>query len=933
MKIQNKLTWVMFLFGTLILAGLSGSYYYKSRGIILEDSMAVAERTADQVAHYFEQIMKEKAKTAVALSGAPVITAALVKSNAEFASLPDDERQERISAQNEQWLETRDLTDIFIKARMHNAVADYFHNQHGAIPGEFGEIFLTNRYGVMIATTKKLTTLAHSHKYWWIACYHNGAGRIFFDDRGFDDSVDGVVMGIVVPVMKANQVAGILKCNINILGAVDQALKGLKEPIGGNLKLVRSGGDIVYEKGIEPLSNRVGKAVIDQMKKWANSSIIHDDNGIAIISSFSPVHLTKGSTQYGFGGSYKSTDHIQGNKGEGWHVLVARDVSEVLQPLIFMTKWFFGIGIFFIAIMAIAALYLGKKISSPIIHIARTAEEIGKRNFEARANIDSEDELGMLGDSINKMVCDLQGTTASIDELNNEITERRQAEDALTASEAFLADTGRMANIGGWALDVKTEEFIWTEETYRIHEVPLDHKPQLEEAINFYHPADRPKLKTAIKEAVEHGKAFDMEACFITAGGKHLWTQTICKPVVEEGKTVKLTGTFQDITEHKKLEDNLRHSQKMESIGTLAGGVAHEFNNILGGIIGYAEIAKDDLPATRPVDESLDNILELSNRARDIVKQILTFSRKDRRKKKPLQPHFLINEDIKMLRATIPATIEIRTDIDEKSGTILADPTQIHQVGMNLCANAAQAMERKGGVLKLGLAPVVLDAEDVKSYQDLKPGEYVKLTISDTGAGIDPDNINMIFDPFFTTKEVGKGTGLGLAVVEGITKDHGGIINVSSKPGEGTTFEVFLPKIEAKVEEQKRSDTLPTGTENVLMVDDEDHLVFLMKKILGRLGYKVTALTSSPEALELFKKDPQRFDLLITDLTMPDLTGDSLASEVIAIRPDMPVIIATGYTDAVENGKVKQSGIKAYIPKPCQTVELASTIRLILDGE
>jgi len=259
MKIQRKLTWVIFLFGTLVLISLSGIYYYRSRYTILKDSIKTAEETTNQISHYLEQIMKEKAKIVIALSNAPVVTEALVKSNAEFASLQDAERKERISAQNKKWIETKDLTDTFIKVHMHNAVADFFHNLHGTIPGEFGEIFLTNRYGVMIATTKKLTTLVHSHKYWWIASFYDGAGRIFFDDRGFDDSVRGYVLGIVVPVMKDNQFAGVLKCNINILGAVSQVLEELKESIVGELKLLRSGGDIVYEEGTEPLSTRACK--------------------------------------------------------------------------------------------------------------------------------------------------------------------------------------------------------------------------------------------------------------------------------------------------------------------------------------------------------------------------------------------------------------------------------------------------------------------------------------------------------------------------------------------------------------------------------------------------------------------------------------------------------------------------------------------------
>ena len=390
--------------------------------------MDISEKTANQASHYLGQLLKEKAKIVVALSKAPLVEDALVKSNAVFASLPDAERKEQITAQNKKWMDSMDVTDPFIKAHMHNAVADFFHSEHESIPGEFGEIFLTNRYGVMIATTKKLTTLAHAHKYWWISSFYEGVGRIFFDDRGFDVSVGGYVLGVVVPIKKDNKIIGILKCNINILGAVSQVMKELQNSIAGELKLLRTGGDIIYEEGVTPLSTRAYKTVIDEMKKGADGSTIHIDNSKEVLSSLAPVHLTKGSPQYGFGGSYSSRDHLQGNKGEGWYVLIEQDIDEALVPLIFMTKRIVTIGMVFVALIAMVALYLGRKISSPIVHVASIVEKVGKRDFSLRAKIDSKDEWGSLCASINKMISDLQKTTASIDDLNKEITERKHAE-------------------------------------------------------------------------------------------------------------------------------------------------------------------------------------------------------------------------------------------------------------------------------------------------------------------------------------------------------------------------------------------------------------------------------------------------------------------------------------------------------------------------
>ncbi len=539
-------------------------------------------------------------------------------------------------------------------------------------------------------------------------------------------------------------------------------------------------------------------------------------------------------------------------------------------------------------------------------------------------------------------ITDQSGTVQNIVLTYDDITERKQAQEEILRTKVFLENIFK-TSVDGIAVTDAEGTFTMVNDSmekltgYSSDELTGMHSSEL--GRNEENEISRGKVM--IEKLYKNGFVDNYEHIWKNKEGDDVNVEMnmalIKDPAGEVIGAVSIArdirGRKKALAEKERLEEKLRQSQKMESIGTLAGGVAHEFNNILSGIMGYTEIARDDAPEESPVGESLDIILKLSNRAKNIVKQILTFSRKGNKEQKLIQPHLIIEDSLKVLRATIPTTIEIRTSIDEQSGTIMADPTQINQIGTILCINAAHAMEDTGGVLEIGLTRVMLDAQDVIPYTDLKPGEYVKLTVSDTGAGIGSETIDRIFDPFFTTKEVGKGTGMGLAVAHGIIKDHGGEIAVASKLGEGTTFTVFLPKIEAKSETAKIDDDIQTGTENVLVVDDEDHLVFLMKTILGRLGYKVTAMTSSLEALELFKKDPQRYDIIITDLTMPNLTGDRLASEVTAIRPDMPVIISTGYTDAVDSEKVKQSGIAAFIAKPYQKQDLAKTIRLILDGK
>ncbi len=418
MKIQSKLTFAMFFFGAALLISISAIYYFKSHKTILEEASLLSIKTSDALSHYYETFLIEKAKIAVTLANTPIIRESLIKSNDEFAALSEDERKERISIENKHWMETKDMTDHFISARMNNPVANYLHEQHTTLPDEYGEIFLTNRYGVMIATTKKLTTLAHAHKYWWVASFYQGKGRIFFDDRGFDESVRGYVLGIVVPVMMDNQIIGILKCNLNILGALDLLMNALEDSIKGRIKIVRSSGIVVYEQGSEPLSTKIDEKLFEAMTQRSHGSKIHNDSGgVVAFSGYAPVALTQGTDQYGFGGTYKSIDHIQGNTGECWFVVITRELQEVLEPLTDITKWIIGSGIVFIFFMALLSHFIGKSISRPIIQITRTAEKIGKGDFTVQTELSSRDEVGILAASIDQMGSDLQESMATRDRL------------------------------------------------------------------------------------------------------------------------------------------------------------------------------------------------------------------------------------------------------------------------------------------------------------------------------------------------------------------------------------------------------------------------------------------------------------------------------------------------------------------------------------
>jgi signal transduction histidine kinase/ActR/RegA family two-component response regulator len=387
------------------------------------------------------------------------------------------------------------------------------------------------------------------------------------------------------------------------------------------------------------------------------------------------------------------------------------------------------------------------------------------------------------------------------------------------------------------------------------------------------------------------------------------------------------------VEQQRRMQEHLAQAQKMEALGTLAGGIAHDFNNILTAIIGCAELISLEVAPGSLIERNLQELLKASYRARDLVKQILAFSRRSEQERRPTPIDSLLREAMKLLRASLPSTIEIRSEIEASGGVVLANPVQIHQVVMNLCTNSAQAMEEKGGTLTIGLQAVEIDADRAKK-KEVRPGRYLCLSVKDTGKGIPPEIREKIFDPYFTTKEVGKGTGLGLAVVQGIVKGHGGFIEVSSEVGRGATFEVFFPLVDGVegTAEVKPSQKVPLGRrERILFVDDEPALVEVGRQMLERLGYEAEVRTQSLEALELFAREGMRFDLVITDMTMPGMTGDRLSQELLRIRPDIPIILCTGYSERISSEEARKMGICQLLLKPLVMQELAETIRRALD--
>jgi CheY-like chemotaxis protein len=377
----------------------------------------------------------------------------------------------------------------------------------------------------------------------------------------------------------------------------------------------------------------------------------------------------------------------------------------------------------------------------------------------------------------------------------------------------------------------------------------------------------------------------------------------------------------------------MEQAQKMEAVGTLAGGIAHDFNNILTSVLGFTELALNDVEKDTVMEERLQAVYSAGRRAKDLVKQILTFARKTDEETKPIQVNIIIKEALKLLRPTIPTTIEIKQDLRSDS-LIMGAPTHVHQIIMNLCTNAAQAMEDEGGIMTVSLKDARLTPGFTKKHLGLDPGDFLELKISDTGKGIPPKILESIFEPYFTTKAKGEGTGMGLATVHGIVKKYQGEILVSSKLNKGSEFTIYLPVCRKKAPSKKYSfGDLPGGKENILIVDDEIQVAKITGLSLGRLGYNVTTLTSSLEALETFKSDPDAFDLVITDMTMPGMTGDRLTNKLLNIRPELPVILCTGYAKKFAGKEADIKGVRAFAYKPVTSSDLANLVRRVLDGE
>ena len=598
-----------------------------------------------------------------------------------------------------------------------------------------------------------------------------------------------------------------------------------------------------------------------------------------------------------------------------------------------------------LALTITVSWFIIHRMTSNMNVLSRSAQEIADK--DTRSDLDENQvkhvEFIYFTRAFNKVLAKMRDQTEAVREANAnlqlEIKERSRIAEALAESEAQLRSLQDNIPIG-LCRNNKQGKLVFA-------------NPKLVDIFGFQNAEEMMShsVETLAGSAEDYKRLVErlrkedvieaLEMRFRRKDGISIWCAIHLKKLHDPATgELYFDGAVLDITDRKQiemekhnLEMQLRQAQKMEAIGTLAGGIAHDFNNILAAIDGFSELALDDAPEDSLLYENIKEIRIATKRATDLVKQILTFARQTDVEKRPVKFSIILKETLKLLRSTIPANIDIR-DETHSQGIILADPTQLHQIIVNLCTNASHAMRPKSGILTVRLNETILRPGTDSHIPGLMPGRFFMLSITDTGHGMTRDILDRIFDPYFTTKDQGDGTGMGLSVVQGIVHSMNGAVTVESTPGKGTTFRVYLPVMEKQSRKREVFDGIVEGgKEHILLVDDEKAITQMGRQMLERLGYTVTVRNSSLEALELFRNAPDRFDLILSDMTMPQMTGDQLADAIMNIRHDIPVVLCTGYSDQINQEQAGAKGIRALLFKPIVKHELAAAIRRVLDGE
>ncbi|MBI9044244.1 MAG: PAS domain S-box protein [Anaerolineaceae bacterium] len=810
MKLRYRLTLILFVLGLGTLLAISSAFTIQSRQVSRKIELGHVENLAKDLARNTSSLIEDKTILARTLSSVPLIQEALLESNLEFDVLSENSRNKRIEDLNNQWMAASDNNDPFIQTYLANPVAEYLLSQEIANPNVFGEIFLTNRYGAVVAATNKLTTFSHAHKYWWQASFYNGKGRIFLDDRGYDTSVNGYVLGVVVPVRYKNEIIGILKCNFNILGSLTDFLQASSANTHGKVQLVRSAGLIVIGEGVEPLSTKISDRVVGLFEVKTNGVETIEENNIRSVVAYAPVPISTGTDEIGFGGSHESIDHIQGNIGENWYIVISADYEEIFVSEYETMRLIVLFGLLYTVLISVIALVLGKMITRPIEAISSAAEEIGAGNLSARVHSTSKTEIGILAKTLNHMAdnlleeknqreevqIELQKTLEQLEvrvqerthelagvneQLSEEIVERKQIELRI---QKINEELELILNLNPDILCRMSGEGKFLTVNPAFSEILGMSEEELVTVScwELIHPDDVDKTRTEWVIKFEESPLIEFVNRYRHQDGSYRMLEW--RVIKSDDNT--LFAAARDITDRKRAEEMAMVSQKLAGIGTLAAGMAHEINNPLQVVTGLSErlirkIKKGNIENDRFLND-IQKIEQNGWRISHIVRSLLTYSRQVDTQKDYYSLNEIVKEALQLAEHQLQkwSDIHIKKKLKMDIPKLFCDRNNMTQVLINLLTNAADAMPSGGWIT------IETGFDDINQQLILK--------VIDSGIGIPEDIRTRIFDPFYTTKDIGEGTGLGLTIIKNIVDAHFGEIIIDSDPGFGTEVSILLPE-------------------------------------------------------------------------------------------------------------------------------------------